>query len=421
MQNLSVRRILQAQSIGRSSDSFGVPLPPRSLEPTDDKSDHGTDHETRYRPKANATNNKHFDQAVQRAVKQTSELPRNAPQPLPPRPHKSLVLQAFATVRELMQELRVGDEGLEPHADSSGNSLISASGAAESSAVAAPDETELIEAWAQLPDEIRDAICRLAELAAPKRQHTDPWSLPVPSAIDPLRAEADSTTFFRGFSMSLNTASDGELALGYMHKHDFPIDLESWVELVWEGSPPPRDEAFWAMVPEELRPLPTETGTGVRNVAFPQPESTPRRPMIVSFGKHRGATVETLVLDEPGYVVWMSSQSDTTADFDRFVREAQRLIQVFERKPFTARCEWCACTDVATCCVLTPNRTVLMCDDCQRFSDLSEAQVIRTYSNAVGFAYKQDHLLKVLIRRLAEAKGAQVPFDSRNAVEFFGR
>src|SRR5262249_945153 len=89
--------------------------------------------------------------------------------------------------------------------------------------------------------------------------------------------------------------------------------------------------------------------------------------MLILFGKHRGKTVEYLVLREPDYVQWMLKQQEPTGPLARAVQEARRLIAAFDAKPVARGCCGTGCGKPATRCSLhvVNFRSLWWCDDCE--------------------------------------------------------
>ncbi len=106
----------------------------------------------------------HFEKAVQKAVQQPAEMARKASQPSLTRPHAALDLQGIARLRDLLRELRVGDEGLELDPFFTEDSHIPGQRAAKSGADAAQTHHELISllvACITQPELVGNAISQL--------------------------------------------------------------------------------------------------------------------------------------------------------------------------------------------------------------------------------------------------------------------
>lgn len=143
-------------------------------------------------------------------------------------------------------------------------------------------------------------------------------------------------------------------------------------------------------------------------------DHTARANMILTVGKHRGKSVEEVVLKDPSYIAWMLSQADPSEALAQACDEARQLIGTFNGKPFVKKCSGDGCDEMATrCTVYGPNvNPWYWCDKCDPYAagatrgNLSE---IRTYWDAIqhvnfhGDGRKSS--LEVLIRNLARAKG----------------
>lgn len=136
--------------------------------------------------------------------------------------------------------------------------------------------------------------------------------------------------------------------------------------------------------------------------------------MIVTFGKHRGESVEALVLREPRYVAWMLSTTDPTGALVQVGAEARRLIGVFNRKPFTERCSHKGCDAVAALGTVYRSNVQLVCwcdqcDPCSAGADPGKLTVIRTYWDALQhvayFCNGRKGEYEFLIHNLAVVKG----------------
>jgi len=60
--------------------------------------------------------------------------------------------------------------------------------------------------------------------------------------------------------------------------------------------------------------------------------------MLVTFGKHQGKAVETLLLKEPDYIKWVLEQPSPSGGLGRVQAEVLRLIAIFDRKPILGTC-----------------------------------------------------------------------------------
>ncbi len=71
--------------------------------------------------------------------------------------------------------------------------------------------------------------------------------------------------------------------------------------------------------------------------------------MQVTFGKHAGKSVELLMLKEPSYIKWILDQQSPTGSMAKVKSHIQKLVQVFDKKPFTGKQCWAkTCKKLAT-------------------------------------------------------------------------
>ncbi len=150
--------------------------------------------------------------------------------------------------------------------------------------------------------------------------------------------------------------------------------------------------------------------------------------MIIEFGKHAGKSVETLVLKDADYTTWVLSQDSPVGQLDTVQQEVQRLIAVFDAKPYQKTCSGHGCSRPATrCTVYGPNVYLRMwwCDDCDPYqagASRGKLFAIRTYGEAIQHCLHfctQRSAIKDLIKSLAQAKGLPERVGERQAAEFF--
>jgi len=65
--------------------------------------------------------------------------------------------------------------------------------------------------------------------------------------------------------------------------------------------------------------------------------------MVVTFGKHKGKTVGSLVLKEPDWIKWVIEQPSPSGGLGRVQVEALRLIAIFDQKPILGTCNGHGC------------------------------------------------------------------------------
>lgn len=138
--------------------------------------------------------------------------------------------------------------------------------------------------------------------------------------------------------------------------------------------------------------------------------------MIITFGKHADNSLEALLIKHADYVCWMFTQPTPGGLLRKAVREAKRLITVFDSKPFVDTCCHPGCDNVATRYTVHGRNLDLWpwCDECDPYGGgacRGKLQEIRTYHDALAhvFTYcggcKDD--FAYLMQGLAKAKGIE--------------
>jgi hypothetical protein len=146
--------------------------------------------------------------------------------------------------------------------------------------------------------------------------------------------------------------------------------------------------------------------------------------MKLTFGKHKGKSVETVVLKEPDYALWILSIEDAEEPLAHIRKEVQRLIDVFDSKPFVCKCYGCHCRTATRFSLAHPSPSAYWwCDECNPRSSGCDGLLTigRMYEEAMqyaGYCLRKDHT-KSLIRNLAEAKGLPERVGEKQAEEFF--
>lgn len=152
--------------------------------------------------------------------------------------------------------------------------------------------------------------------------------------------------------------------------------------------------------------------------------------MYLKFGKHSNKTVETLILKDPAYILWILTETNPKGRLLLVKTEAQRLIRIFDFKPFSRNCQGRDCTKPATSLSVYGDNIyspMWWCDDCNPYqmgARDGKLSTIKTYQDAIlhhlhfrtpkGF-------LKDLVKIMAIEKGLPKRLGTKEAEEFFGR
>lgn len=151
--------------------------------------------------------------------------------------------------------------------------------------------------------------------------------------------------------------------------------------------------------------------------------------MEVQFGKHAGKSLELIVLKEPDYLTWMLGQSDATGAMKHAQKEAERLITIFDKKPFIKTCEGNSCGKPSTRCtvytnnVRTPYWWCADCDPYQSGANRGKLYSVSTYRQALQHVTlhcggrTSDY--KAIIKEMAIAKGLPSRVGKPQAQKFF--
>ena len=151
--------------------------------------------------------------------------------------------------------------------------------------------------------------------------------------------------------------------------------------------------------------------------------------MQITFGKHKGKSVELVVLKDPAYIYWILQQTDhATGLLKKVIAEAWRLLHIFNQKPFRCKCMGQNCSTLATDITLygnslTPYWFCEKCDIEQLGASSWKLQRIRKYTRALS--HVNNHCrgrkgdLNVLITTMARAKGLPLRVGELQAAAFF--
>lgn len=148
--------------------------------------------------------------------------------------------------------------------------------------------------------------------------------------------------------------------------------------------------------------------------------------MDIGFGVHKGKSVEEILLKEPSYALWVLSIQNAYGQMLAVKNEIQRLIGVFNRRPFIAICH--RCRRPATRGSFYRQNTLAMywCENCDPYSegaDDGKLSIVSTFEEAADHVqlYCQNRKgdLTTVIRNLAIAKGSPKRIGKPQASEFF--
>lgn len=149
--------------------------------------------------------------------------------------------------------------------------------------------------------------------------------------------------------------------------------------------------------------------------------------MLVPVGKHKGKSVELLLLKESGYVQWLVQQN-ASGPLLALQAEAKRLIQKFDLKPFQMKCNGNNCSAPATRLSVYGNNIspYWWCDKCDPYqmgAIAGKLQIFRFYSSALNhvvfYCAGRQSDYKDLIKKIAQAKGLPSRVGEPQAVAFF--
>lgn len=150
--------------------------------------------------------------------------------------------------------------------------------------------------------------------------------------------------------------------------------------------------------------------------------------MAIPFGKHRGLSVEVLLLRHPDYVVWMLAQEDASDLMARVQSRVRQAVAAFDRRPFVKRCGGSGCSRRATLCSVYCGTTQIRwwCEGCNPVGLRgmgSKLVGVRTFADARSYIARhgsdQGMSFGSLFSALAQAKGLSEWVDESEARSFF--
>src|SRR5688572_23983774 len=114
--------------------------------------------------------------------------------------------------------------------------------------------------------------------------------------------------------------------------------------------------------------MPKQAGVLRKSVApFNSRFGDTRSSMQITFGKHKGKSIEEVLLKHPDYIHWMLQQDNSYGAMKALQEETIRLIDVFDSKPFVEPCHGRNCTRIATRCTVyrdAVDNPYWWCDNC---------------------------------------------------------
>ena len=151
--------------------------------------------------------------------------------------------------------------------------------------------------------------------------------------------------------------------------------------------------------------------------------------MQVNFGKHRGKSVELLMLKQPDYIKWLLDQNAATGAMAAVRTYILQLITIFDAKPFVDKSCWASdCNNDATrFSVYFDNlKPFWWCDTCDPY------QVGAPHGNLqlpVGYRRAIEHVAfhcrgrssdyKEIIKMITQGKGCPLRVGEVQAMKFF--
>jgi hypothetical protein len=150
--------------------------------------------------------------------------------------------------------------------------------------------------------------------------------------------------------------------------------------------------------------------------------------MSIGFGKHADKSVALVVLRHPDYTMWVLANRCATGPLAVVRQRMIHLIHAFDERPILCNCSAPKCSNVATRGSVYRGRPFprWLCEACDEFqfgASRGKLAIVRSYSDAVNYVNAccggDKDCLKILIRTLAEAKGAPARIGERQAAAFF--
>ena len=149
--------------------------------------------------------------------------------------------------------------------------------------------------------------------------------------------------------------------------------------------------------------------------------------MLIPFGRHKGKSVEWVMLKDPSYTHWVLNEPNPQGKLIDVKNEILRLMYIFDCKPFIRECTGCK-ERLATRASLCDDNPIpwWWCNECEPdllLTRKDRIDMIITYREALNHVAnccggrKGD--LNYLIRVLAQAKGLPKRVGEEQAQLFF--
>ena len=152
--------------------------------------------------------------------------------------------------------------------------------------------------------------------------------------------------------------------------------------------------------------------------------------MYFKFGKYSDKLVEIVLLKDPNYIAWILGVPNPKGRMLLIKSEIQRLIRIFDAKPFLRNCRGRDCTRLATRLsvyfddVYHPMYWCEDCDPSQMGARDGQLSMVKTYQDARlhhTLFHTPKSFLKDLVRNMAVEKGLPKRVGEKEAEGFFGR
>lgn len=150
--------------------------------------------------------------------------------------------------------------------------------------------------------------------------------------------------------------------------------------------------------------------------------------MYLKFGKNSNKSVEITILKDPAYILWILTVRNPNGRLAIVKPEVQRLIRIFDAKPFSRNCQGRECTKPATRLTVYADNVyapMWWCDDCDPYqmgARDGKLSTVKTYQDAC-LHHIQFHtpktFLKDLVKTIAVEKGLPRRVGEKEAERFF--